>query len=144
MKVKVLATQSCLTLCNPMDCTPGSSVYGIIQAKILEWVAIPSSRGSFPPRGWTWVSCIAGGFFTGWATREDANFYYILTHICTYSIFFLEFKFKKFGIIHVSFFQFLFLLYFTLQYCIGFAIHWHESTVNMNCTHSAELSVWTT
>ena len=39
--------QSCLTLCDPMDCSlPGSSVYGILQARILEWVAIPSSRGS--------------------------------------------------------------------------------------------------
>ena len=46
MKVKVLVTQSCPTLCNPMDCTlPGSSVHEILQARILEWVAIPFSRG---------------------------------------------------------------------------------------------------
>ena len=39
--------QSCLTLCNPMDCSPaGSSVHGILQARILDWVALPSSRGS--------------------------------------------------------------------------------------------------
>jgi len=45
-EVKVLVTQSCLTLCNPMDCSlPGSSVHGILQARILEWVAIPFSRG---------------------------------------------------------------------------------------------------
>ena len=45
--VKVLVTQSCLTLCDPMDCSlPGSSVHGILQARILEWVAIPFSRGS--------------------------------------------------------------------------------------------------
>ena len=45
--VKVLVTQTCLTLCDPMDCSlPGSSVHGIFQARILEWVAIPFSRGS--------------------------------------------------------------------------------------------------
>ena len=52
-------TQSCLTLCNPMDCSPpGSSVHGILQARILEWAAISSSRGSFPSRDGTHVSCI--------------------------------------------------------------------------------------
>ena len=51
--------QSCLTLCDPMDCSPpGSSVHGIPQARILEWVAIPSSRGCSWPGDWTWVSCI--------------------------------------------------------------------------------------
>ena len=66
-----LVAQSCLTLCNSMDCSlAGSSVHGILQARILEWVAMPSSRGSSWPRGWTRVSCIAGGFFTSWATRE--------------------------------------------------------------------------
>ena len=60
-----------LTLCNLMDCTlPGSSVHGILQARILEWVAISFSRGFSQPRYWTWVSCIAGRFFTIWATRE--------------------------------------------------------------------------
>ena len=54
-----------------MDCSPpGSSVHGILQARILEWVAIPSSRGSSQPRDWTLVSGIAGRFFTIWATRE--------------------------------------------------------------------------
>ena len=49
--------QSCPTLCNPMGCNPpGSSVHGILQARILEWIAMPSSRGSSPPRDWTWVS----------------------------------------------------------------------------------------
>ena len=63
--------QSCLTPCEPKDCSPpGSSVHGILQARILEWVAIPFSRGSSRPGGQTWVSCIAGGFFTSWATRE--------------------------------------------------------------------------
>ena len=48
--------QSCLTLCDPMDCSlPGSSVHGILQASILEWVAMPSSRGSSQPRDWTCI-----------------------------------------------------------------------------------------
>ena len=66
--------QSYLTLCVPMDCSlPGSSIQGIFQARILEWVAISSSRGSSRFRDWTCVSCvfcIAGGFFTFWAIRE--------------------------------------------------------------------------
>ena len=54
-----------------MDCSPPrSSVHGIFQARILEWVAISFSRGSSQPRGRTWVSCTAGRFFTNWATRE--------------------------------------------------------------------------
>ena len=66
----VLVTQSCPTLCDPMDCSPpGSAVHGILQARILEWVAIPFSRGSSPPRNWTQVSWIAVGFFTIWAAR---------------------------------------------------------------------------
>ena len=56
--------QSCPTLCESMDRNPpGSSVHGILQARILEWVAIPFSRGSFQPRNQTWVSCIASIFF---------------------------------------------------------------------------------
>ena len=49
---------------------PGSSIHGILQAGILKWVAMPFSRGSSQPRNWTTVSCIAGGFFTTWVTRE--------------------------------------------------------------------------
>ena len=63
--------QSCPTLCNPVDCSPpGSSVHGILQARILEWVAISFSRGSSWPRDRTQVSCIAGRRFNLWATRE--------------------------------------------------------------------------
>ena len=57
-------SQLCLTLCDPMDYT----VHGILQARILEWVAIPFFRGSSQPRDQTQVSCIADGFFTSWAT----------------------------------------------------------------------------
>ena len=59
-KVNMLVAQLFLTLCNPMDCSPpGSSAHGILQARILEWVAISFSRGIFP----TQVSCVADGFF---------------------------------------------------------------------------------
>ena len=64
LKVKVLATQSCLTLCDSMDCCPpGSSIHGILQARILEWVALPFSRESSQPGNQTQVSHIACRFF---------------------------------------------------------------------------------
>ena len=68
---KELYTQSCLTLWDPMDFSPsGFAVHGILQARILKWVAIPFSRGSSWPRDQTWVSCIADRFSIIWATRE--------------------------------------------------------------------------
>ena len=64
-EVKVLVTCLCPTLCDPMDCSPpGSSVHGILQARILEWVAIPFSGGSSQPRNQTQVFYIAGRLFT--------------------------------------------------------------------------------
>ena len=70
----VLVAQSCLTLCNPMGCSlPGSSVHGILQARILEWVAMPFSEGSFWPRKQTHVTWIVNRFFTVWAIREVMN-----------------------------------------------------------------------
>ena len=73
--VCVLVAQLCPTLCDPMDCNPpGSSVHGILQARILEWVAYSFSRGPSGLRNETGVSCIAGGFFFFFlinrATRE--------------------------------------------------------------------------
>ena len=63
MVQSVKAAQSCLTLCDPVDYSPpGSSVHGFLQARILEWVAVPFSRKSSQPRGRTQVSHIAGGF----------------------------------------------------------------------------------
>ena len=65
LKVKVLVAQPCPTLCDPIDCSPpGSSIHGILQARILEWVVVTFSRGSSQPRDQTWVSCIAARFFT--------------------------------------------------------------------------------
>ena len=74
-----LVTHSRLTLWNSMDCSPpGSSVRGILQAKILWCVAIPFYRGSFWPRDRTQVSHIAGRFFTDWVTRE--------AHFCKHNV----------------------------------------------------------
>ena len=69
--MKVLITQLCLTRCDPMDCSPpGFSVHGISKARKLEWVAISFSKETSWPRHRSQVSCIAGGFFTIWATGE--------------------------------------------------------------------------
>ena len=87
VKVKMLVTESCPSLCDLMDCSsPGSSVHGILQARILEWGAIPFSRGSSWPRDRTQVSCIAGRFFTVWATRETCLFILLCLIFC-YAIF---------------------------------------------------------
>ena len=68
---KVLVIQSSPTLFDSMDSSlSGSSVHWILKARILQWIAIPSSRGSSKPRDRTWVSCIAGRFFTIWFTWE--------------------------------------------------------------------------
>ena len=67
---EVKVAQPCPTLCNPIDC----KAHGILQARILELVAFPFSRGSSQPRDQTPVSHIAGGFFTTWATREAYNY----------------------------------------------------------------------
>ena len=62
--LKVFIAQLSPTLCDPMDCSlPGSSDHGILKARILEWVGIPSSRASSQPRDLTRISCVAGLFF---------------------------------------------------------------------------------
>ena len=82
-----LVTQSCLTLCKPMNCSlPGSSVHGIFQARILEWVAIYFSRGSSQPRDHTHmncISCITRQNLYHWATWE-AQVYCIQNNDLTY------------------------------------------------------------
>ena len=73
---KVKGIESCPTFCNSMDCSlPGASVHGILQTRILEWVASAVCRASSQPRDWTRVSCIAVEFLTNWATREARTFY---------------------------------------------------------------------
>ena len=66
MNVNVKVAQSCPTLCEPMNYT----VHGILQARIMEWVAFPFSKVSSKPKDGTQVSRVAGGFFTSRATRE--------------------------------------------------------------------------
>ena len=70
VRVKVKVTQSYPTAWDPMDYT----ICGILQARILEWVTVPFSRGSSQPRDQIQVSCIGGGFFTSWATRETQGY----------------------------------------------------------------------
>ena len=81
--------QSCLTLCDPIDCSlPGSSVHGIFQAIVLECIAISFSRGSSRPRDQTYVSCIANSLWHCrwiiycWATREVSNSLAPLLYCC--------------------------------------------------------------
>ena len=80
---------SCPTLCDPMDCSlPGSSIHGIFQARVLEWIAISFSRRSSRSRDWTWVSRIVGRCFTDWATREVHNIWeeYIILNAILYKV----------------------------------------------------------
>ena len=80
---KWVKSLSRVQLCDPVDCSlPGFSVHGILQARILEWVAISFSRGSSQPRDRTRVSCTAGRCFILWATRESDNPKAQPTHSC--------------------------------------------------------------
>jgi len=106
-KVKVKVSQSCLTLCDPMDYI----VHGILQARILEWVAFPFSKGIFPTQGSNPVSHIAGGFFTSWATSKVCvlifNIYMLKVHVInSISLFLCNFwglclVLKEFSIVHI-------------------------------------------
>ena len=100
-KVTVLVAQSYPTVWDPVNCSlPGSSVHEILQARILEWVAIPFSRGSSWPKDQIWVSCIAGRFFTVWATREVSykvikiilTIFFCHTFLSPWLIFLLEYN----------------------------------------------------
>ena len=80
-KERVLIPQSCPTLCDPMDCSlPGSSVHRILQARILDWVAIPFFRESSHPRFRTQVFCIAGDSLLSKPPRKPAKRIYILNN----------------------------------------------------------------
>ena len=96
-------TQSCLTLCDPIDCSlPGSSVHGIFQARVLEWVAISFSRGSSQPKNRTQVSCITGRCFTIWTTREDLlSVYTVINFMCFYIDFFITMLYSCLSFIKV-------------------------------------------
>ena len=98
--MKVLVAWLCLTLCDPVDCSPpGFSVHGILQVRILEWLAIPFSRGSSWPRDWSHISCISGRFFTVRPTKEVPYSIYsckifavfsVLYHISVWLIYFIH------------------------------------------------------
>ena len=121
MKFDVKISQSCRTLCDPMD----YRVHGILQARILEGVAFPFSRGSSQPKDQSQVSCIAGRFFTSWATvlfldwfldRYKVSFFvfvtvsilrkFVLPHIsiATPALFWFLFAWNTFSIPSVSVF----------------------------------------
>ena len=107
--------------CNPMDCSlPGSSVHGILQTRIPEWVDYPFSRGSSWPRNQTGVSCITGRFFTSWATREEVIYIcqrYSLksSHPCLLPI--SKFKVHHNGLIYV------YIIKYIYTYIYIFLIH---------------------
>ena len=83
-----LDTKSCPTLETPWTAAcQASSGHGILQARILEWVAISFSRESYQPRDWTWVSFIAVRFFTYWATRKALLQCYTMLYIQSYTVF---------------------------------------------------------
>ena len=78
--VLCLVAQLCPILWDPLDCSPAGLSMGILQARILEWVAMPSSRGSSQPRDQTQVSRIASRFFTSWVTREAHCIFRLIEH----------------------------------------------------------------
>ena len=98
-----VCAESCPALCDPKDCSlPGSSVHGILQSRILEWVDLPSSRGSPQSRNQTYnscVSCIADRFFTHWVTWEAPNFMFLtILLICDFNKNFSFWKMKSGGL----------------------------------------------
>ena len=112
----VLAAQLCLIFCDSMS-LPGSSVHGILQARILEWVATPFSRRSSQPSVWTQLSCIMGRFFAIWVMREAK----LSTQCCPFK--------SRLCLVYSSFLcvmgWFLFSLYFSVfskwyQWCLRF------------------------
>ena len=131
VKEKVLVAQSCPTLCNPMNCSlPGSFVHGILQARILKWVAIPVYRGSSQPKDWTQTSCTEGRFFTVWATREYTSLTvpFFCLYICHGPTLSLETKLlimtKKFlqNLITITIIYFIFLKAYIL--ILPNLMHW--------------------
>ena len=98
--------QLCLTLCDPVDCSPpGYSIHRVFQARVLDWVAISFSRGSFRPRGWTQVSHIAGRCFTIWAIREAPLYILIAYEVNIIFHFLVDFTFLFSKILISKFFK---------------------------------------
>ena len=136
---EVLATQSCLTLCDPIyDSPPGSSVHGILQARTLESVTMPSSRGSSQLRAWTYISCIAGVFFTFWATREAPLSTYSPTKCSTPASVFLTNKPRH---LHLHSFLMSFLPWITFCFLTHFAFSFSLATHIINFQMSFHISL---
>ena len=111
----MLVAQSCPALCNPLDCSlPGPSVHGILQARILEWVAIVFSRGSSQPRDGTRISYIGRWMLCHWATRET------LPPVCLNSLL-IHLLVIKMRLIWTSMYKFLHgnKCSFLLSICLG-------------------------
>ena len=120
----VLIAQSCPILCDFMDCSPpGSSVHGILQARILEWVAIPFSRESSWCRDWTRVSSVVGIFFTVWATKDETYLHHywapdcvlglVLRVIHRYPVLFVSYSYRH----HLCMLCLFFLAKFYISMC---------------------------
>ena len=145
-----------------MGCSqPGSSVHGILKARILEWVAIPFSRGSSQPRNWTRVYYIAGGYFPAWATREAP----LVTNSSTSFSLTLNFTVYKFqvkpcwwplgcllfftvaknvvvnGLVHrvLHTFRTISVCFFHLEICFFSAVSWQWTLLGV---HSLSLEMW--
>ena len=152
--MKVLVAQSCPTFCNPMDGgLTGSSVHGILQARILEWVSISFSRGSSRPRDQTQVSWIAGGIFIIWATRDTQtkhkyvlkrmhlnvvqysavmNFQFFVSVICFYHCFGPKTNVNYFSYLFVLFLEICFLrLHLFIRWCIHHSFNTRFGRVSM-------------
>ena len=117
--VCVSVPQLCLTLCDPMDCNPpGSSVHGILQARILEWVAISFSKGSSWPGDWTQVSHIAGRLFTNWVIRKDL--FHCMTMLYFVYLFVID---RHWSVTTFCLFWIMVLWTFVHKFC--FRYNWH-------------------
>ena len=122
-----LVAQLCLTLCDPVDCSlPGSSVHGLLQARILEWVAISFSRGPSQLRDWTHVFCIVGRRFFFLTTEPSGKSKHSLDISSFLKRSFLEgsFPFYCFPlflcIIQLGTFSYLSLLFFGTLHSVGY------------------------
>ena len=113
----MLVAQSCPTLCDSMDCSPpGSSIHGIYQARILEWVDISFSRGSSWPRDRTWVSCVVGIFFTIWGIREAHPNYIAINEIISFFQFHISTTFKFLVCIKAKLWNEIYMWHFEIMF----------------------------
>ena len=148
MCICCLVAKSCLTFLWPMDCSlPGSSVHGISQARILEWVAISFSRGSSWSRDQIWVYCLAGGFFTieptgkpstscsGWSNCYFLNIFWVFPFWCLCSY---DFHAWDVPLSHLFMFRILLVLKWEYNDISNFCC-W----INKNCQLKVSSNVFT-